>query len=101
MFPLTVIRKPTGRQSLHQPGCRLRSSAVTKRFAIPAILSLVITFLMSACASHDEDVSERSGSQAAPVPGEKIPDEGAYAPAPPGSGGDVTWQLRRSRQPTS
>ena len=58
---------------------------------------LVITrrknaFLISACVSRDEEVSERSGSQsAAPVPGEKIPDEGAYAPGPPGSSGSVRW----------
>jgi len=46
---------------------------------------------MSACVSHDEDVSERSSSQAAPVPGEKTHDEGAYAPGAPGSSGSVRW----------
>jgi len=64
---------------------------VTKHFAIPAVLCLAITFLMSACVSHDEEVSERSGLQAAPVPGEKSHDEGAYAPGPPGSSGSVRW----------
>jgi len=64
---------------------------VTKHFAIPAVLFLAITFLMSACVSHDEDVSERSSSQAAPVPGEKTHDEGAYAPGAPGSSGSVRW----------
>ncbi|HJW37891.1 MAG TPA: hypothetical protein VJ420_04640 [Candidatus Udaeobacter sp.] len=63
-----------------------------KRIAIPAILFIAIAFLISACVSHDEDVSERSSSQsAAPVPGEKIPDQGAYAPGPPGSSGSVRW----------
>ncbi|MGH7983207.1 MAG: hypothetical protein ACREFF_08695 [Candidatus Udaeobacter sp.] len=92
MFPVIVTRKLKGQQSLHQPGCRLRSPAVIKRIAIPAVLFLAITFLMSACVSHDDDVSERSGLQsAAPVPGEKIPDQGAYAPGPPGSSGSVRW----------
>jgi hypothetical protein len=92
MFRVIVTRKLKGQQSLHQPGCRLRSPAVIKRIAIPAVLFLAITFLMSACVSHDDDVSERSGLQsAALVPGEKIPDQGAYAPGPPGSSGSVRW----------
>ncbi|PYK24046.1 MAG: hypothetical protein DME52_11390 [Verrucomicrobia bacterium] len=92
MFPVIVTRKLTGQQSLHQPGCRLRSPAVIKRIAIPAVFFLAIAFLISACVSHDEDVSERSSSQsAAPVPGEKIPGEGAYAPGPAGSSGSVRW----------
>lgn len=92
MFPVTVTRKLTGRQSLHQTGCRLRSTAVIKRIAIPSVLFLAIAFLISACVSHDEEVSERASSQsAAPVPGEKIPDEGTYAPGPPGSSGSVRW----------
>ncbi|PYK09013.1 MAG: hypothetical protein DME61_07830 [Verrucomicrobia bacterium] len=63
-----------------------------KRIAFPAVLLLVIAFLISACVSRDEEVTERSGSHsAAPVPGEKIPDEGAYAPGPPGSSGSVHW----------
>ncbi|MGC2354094.1 MAG: hypothetical protein WA496_11905 [Candidatus Udaeobacter sp.] len=63
-----------------------------KRIAIPAVLFLAITFLIPACVSRDEEVSERSGSQSgAPVAGEKIPDEGAYAPGPPGSSGSVRW----------
>jgi len=87
-----MIAKVAGRQSLHQTGCRLRSPAVIKRIGIPAILFLAITFLISACVSRDENVSERSSSQsAAPVPGEKIPDEGTYAPGPAGTSGSVRW----------
>jgi len=77
---------------LHQTGCGLRSPAVIKRIAIPAVLFLAVTFLISACVSRDEDVSERSSSQsAAPVPGEKIPGEGTYAPGAAGSSGSVRW----------
>src|SRR6266498_4067936 len=81
---------------LHRAAHRLPRSnlslPVIKRIAFPAVLLLAIAFLISACVSRDEEVSERSGSQsAAPVPGEKIPDEGAYAPGPPGSSGSVRW----------
>jgi hypothetical protein len=65
---------------------------VIKRFAIRTFLFLAIIFLISACVSRDEDVGDRSSSQsAAPVAGEKIPDEGAYAPGAPGSSGSVRW----------
>ncbi|PYJ25273.1 MAG: hypothetical protein DME91_04755 [Verrucomicrobia bacterium] len=65
---------------------------MTRHFALPAVLFLTIAFFISACVSHDEDISERSGSQsAATVPGEKIPDEGAFTPGPPGSSGSVHW----------
>jgi len=65
---------------------------VIKRIAIPSVLFLAVTFLISSCISRDEEVSERASSQsAAPVPGEKIPDEGAYAPGPAGSSGSVRW----------
>lgn len=91
VFPVTIRTNLTGSHRLHQPTCRLRSVAVIKRFAIPVVLLLAIMSFMSACVSRDEDVSDRSSSQAAPVPGEKIPDEGAYAPGPPGSSGSVRW----------
>jgi len=92
IFLATVPATVTGRQNLHQISAWLRSPAVIKRIAFPAVLLLAIAFLISACVSRDEEVSERSGSQsAAPVPGEKIPDEGAYAPGPPGSSGSVRW----------
>jgi hypothetical protein len=87
-----VTVKLSGQQSLHQTAWRLRSLAVTKRFALPAVLFLAIAFLMSACVSRDEEISEQSISQsAATVPGEKIPDEGAFTPGPPGSSGSVHW----------
>ncbi len=92
IFLATFPAKITGRQNLHQISAWLRSPAVIKRIAFPAVLLLAIAFLISACVSRDEDVTERSGSQsAAPVPGEKIPDQGAYAPGPPGSSGSVRW----------
>jgi hypothetical protein len=92
MVPVTITKKLTGRQSLHQTGCRLLSPAVIKRIVVQSVLFLAIPFLISACISRDEDISERSSSQsAAPVPGEKIPDEGAYAPGPAGSSGSVHW----------
>ena len=89
--PARMIARITARQSLHQTSARLRSPAVAKQITIPVVLFLAIVFLISACVSRDEDVSERSGSQAAPVPGEKTHDEGAYAPGPPGSSGSVRW----------
>ncbi len=92
IFAAAVTAKLTGRQRLHQPGRRLSSLAVTKRLALPAVLFLAIAFLISACVSRDEEISEQSGSQsAARVPGEKIPDEGAFTPGPPGSSGSVHW----------
>jgi hypothetical protein len=92
IFAAAVTAKLTGRQRLHQPGRRLRSLAVTKYFVFAAVLFLAIAFLISACVSRDEDISERSSSQsAATVPGEKIPDEGAFSPGPPGSSGSIHW----------
>jgi hypothetical protein len=65
---------------------------VIKRFAVRVVLLLTIGFLISACVSTDETVTEQSGSQArATVPGEKIPDEGAFTPGSPGSSGTVHW----------
>jgi hypothetical protein len=92
IFLATVPATVTGRQNLHQISAWLRSLAVIKRIAIPAVLFITTAFFISACVSRDEEVTERSGSQsAARVPGEKIPDEGAYAPGPPGSSGSVRW----------
>jgi hypothetical protein len=63
-----------------------------KRIALCAALFLAIVFLMSACASRDEATMEESASQsAATVPGEKMSDDGSYAPGPPGSSGSVRW----------
>jgi hypothetical protein len=92
IFLAAVTAEFTGWLSLHQTAERLRSPAVTKRFALPAVLFLAIAFLISACVSRDEEISEQSGSQsAARVPGEKNPDEGAFTPGPPGSSGSVHW----------
>jgi hypothetical protein len=92
IFLAAVTAELTGWLSLHQTAQRLRSPAVTKRFALPAVLFLAIAFLISACVSRDEEISEQSGLQsAARVPGEKIPDEGAFTPGPPGSSGSVHW----------
>ncbi|PYL09952.1 MAG: hypothetical protein DME33_02870 [Verrucomicrobia bacterium] len=63
-----------------------------KRIAIPAVLLLIIAFIISACASRDEETSERSSLQsAAPVPGEKISGEDSFVPGAPGSSGTVRW----------
>jgi starvation-inducible outer membrane lipoprotein len=63
-----------------------------KRFALCAALFLAIAFLISACASRDEALTDESASQsAATVPGEKMSDDGGYAPGPPGSSGSVRW----------
>jgi hypothetical protein len=87
-----VTAEFTGWLSLHQTAQRLRSPAVTKRLPLPVVLFLAIAFLISACVSRDEEISEQSGSQSAvTVPGEKIPDEGAFTPGPPGSSGSVHW----------
>jgi hypothetical protein len=87
-----VTPELTGWLSLHQTAQRLGSLVVTKRFALPAVLFLAIAFLISACVSRDENVTEQSSVQsAATVPGEKIPDEGTFSPGPPGSSGSVHW----------
>jgi hypothetical protein len=89
---VVVTRKLTGRQNLHQICRSLGSAAVRKRIAPLGVSFLAIGFLMSACVSRDEDISEQSATQsAATVPGEKIPDEGAYTPGAAGSSGSVHW----------
>jgi hypothetical protein len=92
IFSVAVTVKLTGWQLLHQIGMGLASLAVIKCFAVRAVLFLTIGFLISACVSTDENVTEQSGSQSrATVPGEKIPDEGAFTPGSPGSSGTVHW----------
>lgn len=88
---VAVTVKLTGWRSLHQIASRLGSLAVIKRFAVPAVLFLTIGFLISACASRDENITEQSTSQAAAVPGEKIPGEGNFTPGASGSSGSVHW----------
>jgi starvation-inducible outer membrane lipoprotein len=63
-----------------------------KRVALPAALLFAIAFLISACASPDELMTEETSSRsAAPVPGERLPDEGTVAPPAPGSSAGVRW----------
>src|SRR5215831_1564475 len=77
---------------LRQRGPWLGSSSV-KHAAPLGVLVLMIAFLLSSCASSgDEATTSGSASQSTTtVPGEKIPDEGRYAPGPPGSSGSVRW----------
>src|SRR5262249_44504864 len=73
---------------------RVRFVAVSKRFALRAVLFLAVAWLLSACASEDA-MSGGSGSlsstSSTPVPGEKISDEGAFTPGGPGASGSVHW----------
>jgi hypothetical protein len=70
----------------------VRLAAVLQRIALQIALFLATAFLISACASSSEVMTEQPSSQsAAPVPGEKIPDEETLAPGPGGSGAGVRW----------
>jgi len=72
--------------------CKVRFVAVRERFATRTVLVFVIALLLSACASSDEATTGESTSKSsATVPGEKMSDEGRYAPGPPGSSGSVHW----------
>ncbi len=72
--------------------CEVRFVAVRERFATRTVLVFVIALLLSACASSDEATTGESTSKSsATVPGEKMSDEGRYAPGPPGSSGSVHW----------
>lgn len=66
-----------------------------KRFALRAILFLVVASLLSACASSEDSMSGNSASSSAtsgtPVPGEKLSDEGKFTPGGPGASGSVHW----------
>ena len=57
IFSADATAKLSGQQSLHQTAWRLRSLAVTRHFALPAVLFLTIAFFISACVLHDEDIS--------------------------------------------
>jgi hypothetical protein len=65
---------------------------VIKQATLAAVLVLMITFLLIACTSTtDETLSSPSSSESgAAVPGEKMSDDGRYAPGPMGSG-TVHW----------
>jgi hypothetical protein len=65
-----------------------------KRFGLPEILFVGLTFVLGACASRQEVISEDSSLQStAPVAGEKIPGEPGFVPggAPGRAGGNVRW----------
>jgi len=65
---------------------------VIKQVALTGVVVLLIALLLIACTSPtDETTSSPSSSQsAAAVPGEKMPDDGRYAPGPMGSS-SVRW----------
>jgi hypothetical protein len=65
---------------------------VIKKAALIGVLVSLIAFLLIACTSTtDETISSPSSSQsAAAVPGEKMSDDGRYAPGPMGSS-NVRW----------
>jgi hypothetical protein len=68
---------------------------VKKRFALHAVLFLLVVSLLSACATSEDSMSGDSVSQSAtsgtPVPGEKLSDEGKFTPGGPGASGSVHW----------
>jgi hypothetical protein len=65
---------------------------VIKQTALRGVLVLLIAFLLISCTSTtDETLSNPSSSQSgAAVPGEKMSDDGRYAPGPMGSS-TVHW----------
>jgi hypothetical protein len=68
----------------------VRFVAVNHRFAMCTVLFLVIALLLSACASSEEPTTSESAPQSTgTVPGEKMSDDGRYAPGP--AGGSVHW----------
>ena len=61
-----------------------------KRVVLLAASFLAIAFLLSACASPSEVMTEQPSSRsAAPVPGERLPDEGSVTPGASSAG--VRW----------
>jgi hypothetical protein len=70
----------------------IRFVPMIKRVAFLAASFLTIAFLISGCASPSEVMTEEPSSQsAAPVPGERLPDEGNFAPGTAGSSASVRW----------
>jgi hypothetical protein len=65
---------------------------VIKQTSLRGVLVLLIAFLLISCTSTtDETLSNPSSSQSgAAVPGEKMSDDGRYAPGPMGSS-TVHW----------
>jgi hypothetical protein len=63
-----------------------------KRASLPITSLLAIVFLLSACASPNEVMTEEASSRsAAPVPGERLPDEGTVTPGTGGPSAGVRW----------
>jgi hypothetical protein len=65
---------------------------VIKKSALTGVLVLLIVFLLAACASEATDTlsGPSSSDSGAAVPGEKMSDDGRYAPGPMGSS-TVHW----------
>ena len=65
---------------------------MAKASALSGLLTLMIAFLLSACASTgDEGTSSGPSAQSTDtVPGEKLSDE-RFAPGPTGTSGAVRW----------
>jgi len=63
-----------------------------KRVAVPIVSFLAVVFLISACASPSEEMTEQPSWQSAvPVPGERIPGEDSVVPVPAGPSAGVRW----------
>jgi hypothetical protein len=63
-----------------------------KRVVLLAASFLAVAFLISACASPSEVMTEQPSSQSrAPVPGERLPDEGTVTPGSGGSSAKIGW----------
>jgi hypothetical protein len=69
----------------------IRFVPVMKRFVLPAVSFLAIAFLIFACASPSEVMTEQPSSRSAPVPGERLPDEGSVTPGSGGSSAKIGW----------
>jgi len=68
---------------------------VRKPLAMRGLLLLLVTTMLSACATSQDSMSSDSVSETAasgtPVPGEKLNDEGNFTPGAPGASGSVHW----------
>ena len=63
-----------------------------QRVAVRVTLFLAVAFLISACASPNEVMTEKPSSQSgASVPGERTGDEDNFAPGTGGSSASVRW----------
>ena len=95
VLPALFTTKSIGDHPLHQTFCGSRFAHVKERYAVRAVLFLVIASLLSACASSEDSMSGDSASPSAtsgtPVPGEKLSDEGRFTPGAAGAGGNVHW----------